>query len=360
MAFLPFKNCNFANDMNKGALRAVLLALFAAMACSAGAISFNLDSIAEWGPFPRFCVNTYRWGDKFFNGYDTTYVKGTGYKFNAKVTTEMWTDGYRFTLPNKKSILMTSDPQVSLGVYLTYLAVSAGYDVNMNRVFGDATKSRKRWRFGFNCMLFAAEVYYIRNDVGTTIRRFGNFRGHLPFNSLDNTTWGVDAYYFFNHKRYSEAATFNFSRLQRRSQGAFYTGFSIYTQKLDFNFRSLPPDMLAQLPPQWKDYHYRVNTHNYALRLGYGYNLVLPRGWVLGASESPIVGIRKGFVNSDIEKTSFSLYNRLKLSGVWNRNDLFFGAIVKFDVAVVNDKTTTYAGANLTAEAVFGYRFNLW
>jgi hypothetical protein len=34
------------------------------------AISLALDSVATWGKFPRFVVNTYRWGDKFFNGYD--------------------------------------------------------------------------------------------------------------------------------------------------------------------------------------------------------------------------------------------------------------------------------------------------
>ena len=51
-------------------LRLLFLVLLAFLSCgSAQALSFNLDSIAEWGKFPRFVVNTYRWGDKFFNGY---------------------------------------------------------------------------------------------------------------------------------------------------------------------------------------------------------------------------------------------------------------------------------------------------
>lgn len=332
----------------------------------AGALSFNLDSIAEWGKFPRFVVNTYRWGDVFFNGYDTTYVKSTGYKFNAKITTESWTDGYRFVLPNDKYIYMQSEPSTSAGLYLTYLAVSAGYDVNISKLLGGVDRSRQRLRFGFNCMLFAAEFYVVKNDVGTRIKRFGDehkpLHLNLGFNAINNYTWGVDAYYFFNHKRYSEAATFNFSRVQKRSQGAFYTGFSIYTQKLDFDFKGLPEDLREQLPPNWADYRYNVNTHNYAVRFGYGYNWVFAPKWVLGVSESPTIGVRKGFVNSDIEKVSFSLYNRLKLSVVWNSPDnrFFFGALGKFDVAIVNDETTTYAGGVLSGEAVFGIRFNLW
>ena len=86
---------------------------------------FDLDSIAAMGKFPRFVVNTYRWGDKFFNGYDTAYVKSTGYKFSAKITTDSWLDGYSFRLPNHTNIFMRSDPSTSIGVYATYLAVSA-------------------------------------------------------------------------------------------------------------------------------------------------------------------------------------------------------------------------------------------
>ncbi len=324
-------------------------------------ISFNLDSIATWGKFPRFVVNTYRWGDKFFNGYDTTYVRSTGYKFSAKITTESWLDGYSFRLPNKTGIFMRSDPSTSVGVYLTYLAVSAGYDINVSKLFGGADQSRKRLRFGFNCMLFAAEAYLISNNVGTTLKKFGpEHHLNLPFDAIDNSTWGVDAYYFFNHKRYSEAASFNYSRLQQKSQGAFYTGFSIYSQRLRFDFSGLPEELKTILPSHWNNYIYQVNTHNYALRFGYGYNWVFAPKWVLGVSESPIIGVRKGYVNSDISKVSLSLYNRMKLSVVWNNGPWFAGVTGRFDVAIVNDLETTYAGGVLSGEAVFGIRFNLW
>ena len=37
----------------------------------------SLDTIASWGKLPRFCINTYRWGDKFFNGTAHANVVGT-------------------------------------------------------------------------------------------------------------------------------------------------------------------------------------------------------------------------------------------------------------------------------------------
>lgn len=54
---------------------------------------------------------------------------------------------------------MTSDNSTSAGLYLTYLAVSVGYDINLSKILGGVDRSRKRFRFGFNCMLFAAEFY---------------------------------------------------------------------------------------------------------------------------------------------------------------------------------------------------------
>lgn len=330
-------------------------------AAPAKALTFNLDSIAELGKFPRFVVNTYRWGDQFFNGYDTSYVKPTNYKFNVKTTVDSWLDGYNFRLPTGGQIFMNSHPSTSLGLYATYLAVSLGYDINVSKLFGNAEHSRKRFRFGFNCMLFAAELYVMNNNGSSTIKRFGQYNKlRIPYYGVDNTTWGVDAYYFFNHKKYSEAATFNYSRIQKRSQGSFYTGFSMYVQKLYFDFNNIPKLLRDELPAEWNNV-YEVNTHNYAVRLGYGYNWVFAPKWVLGVSESPIIGIRKGFVSTNRDqRTSFSMYNRMKLGVVWNSGRFFFGAVGKFDLAIVSDKTATYAGGVLSGECVFGVRFNLW
>lgn len=357
-----FAYCNYMVARLMKLLRYIILSiLLSSSVFEADALSLSLDSIAAMGKLPRFVVNTYRWGDKFFNGYDTTFVQTTGYKFNAKVTTDSWVDGYSFLLPDNKSIHMNSDASSSVGLYLTYLALSVGYDVNLSQILTGAERARKRWRFGFNCMLFAAEIYVVQNDVGTTLKRFGDAH-HLdfPFNGINNYTWGIDAYYFFSHKRYSEAASFGFSRIQKRSSGSLFAGLSIYTQKLDFNFNELPIILRDQLPDHWINNHYNVNTHNYAVRAGYGYNWVFAPKWVFGISESPVIGIRKGFVNSNIEKISLSLYNRLKFSVAWNCGRYFFGATGKFDLAIVNNKRTTYAGGVLSAEAVFGIRFNLW
>lgn len=329
----------------------------------AAALSLSLDSIAEWGKFPRFCVKTYRWGDKFFNTYDSTYVQGTGYKFNVKTKTETWLDSYTFELPERFRISMVSDLCTSAGVWVTYLAVSAGYDINVSQFVGGSKTSRKRFNFRFNCALFSADLYWITNDIGTRITRFGpndNEANHIRFTGIDNSIFGVDAYYHLNNKRYSRAAAFNYSKIQKRSAGSFFVGFSYWKQKFNFDFASLPLDMRDQIPDVWGSYNYFQRTNNYALRIGYSYNWVFHRRWLLAVSESPILGIQYGRLNNNPARTTASLYNRFQASIVWNSNHWFAGMIAYAENGLFFNKRNSLLSGILTFEASVGYRFNLW
>lgn len=327
----------------------------------ASAINFSLDSIAEWGKFPRFCVNTYRWGDRFFNSYDSVYVVGTGTKFNVKITTDSWADNYHFMLPNSQQVDMRSDASTSAGAYLTYLAVSMGYDINISSLFSGVKDARSRYRFGFDCALLSVEVYTEKNEVGTRIRRFGPLRHvNMPFDGISIRSWGFDLYYFFNNKRYSQAAAYNFSKIQRRSQGSFYAGIAIYGQRYDFDFSQLEPRLTDMLPADWEGHHWRTSTRNYGFRFGYGYNWVFARNWVLCGSMSPIIGVKKGYINSDEKRTSFALYQRGKASIVWNHGRWFVGGVANISLAIVSNRRTTFLGTNFSASTAVGYRFNLW
>ncbi len=339
----------------------ILLTLILLSGTRASGLSFNLDSIAAWGKFPRFCVNTYRWGDRFFNTYDSTYVQGSGYKFNVKLTTDSWLNYYNFGLPNHIRMNMISDPSTSIGLYATYLAVSVGYDINVSNLFQGTSQARSRYRFGFDCSLLSVEVYLENNEVGTKIKRFGNETGlSIPFNDIAIHSWGIDAYYFFNHKKYSQSAAFGFGRIQHKSQGSFFAGLSIYSQSYDFDFNGLPMHMLDQLPEWWADHHYKVKTRNYGFRLGYGYNWAFARHWIAGFHFSPTIGFRTGFVNSNDKNTDLSLMVRGKASVVWNNKRWFAGIVGRIDSSIINDRKTTFMGNDMSLSAAIGYRFNLW
>lgn len=331
----------------------------------AGAFGLNLDSIAAWGKFPRFCVNTYRWGDRFFNTYDSLYVQGTGKKFNLKVKVDSWSDLYNFRLDDGYKMEMLSNPSSTLGFHLTYMAVSAGYDMNIGKYFNGGERARKRFRFQFSCSLFTFEYYTISNDIGTSIKRMGyegaTHKVDIPFKGINTSSWGINLFYFFNHKKYSQAAAFNYSKLQMRSQGSFFAGLSFSGDRYNFDFWDLEPADRPNLPPAWS-YYYMVKNRNYAFKLGYAYNWVFHRGWVVGFLEAPIVGLRKGYINDPTkERSSFGMSNQMRLSIIYNyKTKWFFGGIANWDMALIYDREHTLMANNLSFEASAGFRFNLW
>lgn len=177
-----------------------ILMVLTAMVCVAvpgKALSFALDSVAEWGKFPRFCVNTYRWGDRFFNSYDSAYVKGTGYKMNVKLRTNSWIDNNRFLIDHDCKVEMRSPSTNTIGFDITYLAVSLGYDFNINKLFGDVDRRKSKFNFDFTCALFTASLYSIKNDVGMNLKRVGDMKGiNEKFDGVRTSSWGIEAVYF--------------------------------------------------------------------------------------------------------------------------------------------------------------------
>lgn len=327
------------------------------------ALSFALDSIAEWGRFPRFCVDTYRWGDRFFNSYDSAYVVGSGKRFNVKAKVDSWFDVYNFRFDNGYRMEMLSNPSSSLGFYLTYMAVSVGYDLNISKYFNGGERARKRFNLQFNCSLFAVEYYTTSNDIGTTIRRMGHpgdvRRTDIDFRGINTSSWGIDLYYFFNHKKYSQAAAFFYSKIQRRSQGSFFAGLSFWGQKYNFDFWDLVSGDYPELPPSW-GFYYQVKNKNYAIKLGYAYNWVFHRGWCVGVSVAPTFGLRKGYINTPgNDGSSFAMSGLARVSLVYNyKTKWFFGLVGRGDMGLVYDKEHSLLAGNLSFEASAGFRFD--
>lgn len=348
---------------------AILILLLGSVAQGQAESKLSLDSIASWGKFPRFCINTYRWGCDFFNGFDTTYVQGTGYPFNVKVRTESWTDYYNIRFVNDAQMSMISDPSTSLGFYLTYLAVSAGYDMNVSKYFGGSDQVRRRWNFQFNCMLFSANLYFISNDVGTSIRSFqpppdsgaDKIKTTYDFRGINNSQWGLDLTYFFRHKRYSAAAAFSFGRVQKRSGGSLFAGVSYNRQRYGFDFSKAPHEIQQWVPVNDENPIYTVNTHNYMGLVGYGYNWVFRPKFVLGVSETMTLGVSKGAIDFDVtEKSRFMSTSKTQLSLVYNNNHWFAGAVGTILAEINRDNEHSIISSYLTLEISVGYRFKIW
>ena len=101
----------------------------------------------------------------------------------------------------------------------------------------------------------------------------------------------INGYYVFNGRRYSQAAAYNQSVIQRRSAGSFLLGATWYQSSFDYSNKKNAEMILLSNNVN------RIKLHQANIGFGYGYNLVPFRGFVINAMAMP----------------TLSFYNRVKV-----------------------------------------------
>ena len=298
-----------------------------------GKLNMN-DTSVIYPKFLKFCVDVYNWGDRTFNSYDPEYVVGTGKRWKARIVNDNWVDSYSMTLPQGFHTWMMSDLYSNIGAYLQYMAVSYGYTYDLSNIIGNGSTNHKKMEFGFNCARFNAELFYQENTGGTNVRRFGKYKkGHFfkeNFPGLELHNFGVEAYYFFNNRRYSQGAAYNFSKIQKKSQGSFLIGFSYTNLRLSFDFTTLPENLLPYLTIPASYYLFHYNT--YALLCGYGYNWVISPKFLYNITVMPAFGGSHCYEDSiEGAKWMFSMNIGARMSFTYNFGNYFLGIIGKMN-----------------------------
>lgn len=292
-----------------------------------GKLAMN-DTTVQWPKFLGFCVDVYRWGDRVFSSTDTAYVVGTGRRWRARFVNDNWTDSYYMKLPSGLKTIMSGEFHVLAGASLQYMAVSYTYSLDLSHLIGGIPIRYKKQEFGFNCARFSVDGYYNTNSGGTYIRTFGDYRrGHLSkikFPGVSMTNFGIDAYYFFNGYKYSQGAAYNYSKIQKKSQGCIFGGFSYCNQDIDIDFKTLPDELVPYLGEDETDY--RFHYHDYNFLIGYGYNWVINPHILFNITVIPSLGWNHCYENSqDGAIKLFSMGGRAMASLTYNLGDFFAG-----------------------------------
>lgn len=327
-----------------------------------GKLDLNDESI-RYPSFLQMCVNLYRWGDRTFNSYDPEYVTGAGYKCKAIVKNEEWLESYAMRFPQKVSMGMITNISSNLGAYVSYMAVSLGYSQEMNVLFGNKHSGQRKYELQFTCSRFAAEFYLNENSGGTNIHHFGDYNDGKwftdEFPGLSQESYGVDVYYFFNNKKYSQGAAYNFSKFQKRSAGSLIGGFTISHHNIGLDFSSLSDELKSQLPEDKMVYRFKYD--DYCFLLGYGYNWVFKPNWLFNVSMLPSVGFKHCFAdNIDGYGNIFSLNIKGKLGLVYNHKRFFYGLGFRFDGHWYRSKHYGFFNSIEILTLTAGFRFDIF
>ena len=291
-----------------------------------GKVNFK-DSTMGYPKFVMFCYRTYVWGDRTFNSYDTAYVKATGKNWKLILKNDNWVDSYIGHPFKDVNLIMNSNLVSNIGVSLSFMAVSVGYSVNVSNLIHGSNLSNKV-DFSFTCARFTADAYYWENSNETNViytdKSISNERYKFKQSGINRKAMGVTAYYFFNNRRYAQAAAYCFSKYQKRNAGSWLAGVSLQHYDVKFDLEQLPEEAHYYVPTQ--EDAPRILYNDYCVLFGYGYNWVLGRKWLLNTTVTPYLGYRYNhFHHDDHMASAVSLNIRVRTAAVYNHKNYFVG-----------------------------------
>lgn len=318
------------------------------------------DPYIHWPRGTNWLINVIRSVDHVFNAQDTTYITGTGYRFKAYLTTENWFDSYAMRLGKGLPMTLRSDLTSTLGLYVNAVGISLGYSVDMTHTFAGRKQVCKKWELGADTELFTINFHRYSNNYGSFVRSFGNVNYghpiHMEMAGMRMKNIGADLYFYINNKRYSRAAAYSFSKIQKKSAGSIIVGLQYTNLDLNIDLSTLPSALKPMLPdiPQTYRFHYS----DYAFIVGYGYNFALGKNFLLNLTGTPSIGWNTCYPDSSEGSGNLvSLNVKGSFSLVWNSGRFFAGIKGRADGHWYRSFKYSVFDSLLTFTGQFGVRF---
>lgn len=298
-------------------------------------------------PFLDFCMDLAH----FFNTYDTTYVERNRYNFRAMAMNTNYFQIYRVAGRDeftgaRQIINLVPDRAIKVGPRAGWRWLVLGYTFALMPETG---QKASELNFAAYNSRIGCDMNWQRSSGPFYLRRARGFDG-LPDYSVKGTkvdgieanTFAFNVYYVFNYRHFSYPAAYNACSVQLRSAGSWLLGASYDYQHFVFD-----PDAAEKaIQGVWLQQHpsatppalidpLRVHTVNYnriGVNIGYGYNWVPAKGWLVSISASPSFGFKKQ-VGQDISKQmlvdnfrNFHVDAIFRAGVVYNRQRWFAGA----------------------------------
>lgn len=323
-----------------------------------GKVNFK-DSTMGYPKFVMFCYRTYVWGDRAFNSYDNSYVTSTGKNWKLILKSNNWVDSYIGHPVKDVNQIINSNLVSNIGLSLSFMAVSVGYSIGVSNLIHGGKVSDKV-DFSFTCARFTADAYYWENNNEINaiyrIKDLDNVRHKARQSGVSRKAMGLTAYYFFNNKRYAQAAAYCFSKYQKRNAGSWLAGFSLQHYDVSLDVEKLSDDVRPFFPTQADAP--RILYNDYCLLFGYGQNWVLSPKWLLNLTITPYVGYRHNhFIGPDDSASNISLNCRARLGAVYNHKQFFMAFQTYADHHRYASKISRLVNSLLEFSALVGIRF---
>ena len=278
-----------------------------------------------------------------FNDVDTNYIQPQQYKFTTTLMSTYNFESYSIKSKSGQEINFSPEASLKVGPYVGWSLLFLGYTVDLAYI--SANKKRELDLSVYTSML-GLDLFIRRSTNDFRIRswKLGDNDGHesmdgIPFNGLNVSITGLNAYYITNHRKFSYPAVFSQSTCQRKSAGSFMFGGGYTKHSLDLDYHQLQKT-LEEANPQMSEkldsglLFNKIRYTDISLSAGYGYNWVFSTNWLLSACLSASLGYKHARGDhaplfSIIDNFSFSNFNIDgvgRLGVIWNNSKWYFGS----------------------------------
>ena len=308
---------------------------------------------------------------KQINAIDTNYISPNLYNLAFMLEHSTWYEHYQLgTNQNNLIQKLNFSPNLGtkMGIYFGWRWIFLGYTFDVEDLFGENKNKPKKKEMSLNIYSskFGMDLYYRKTGSDFKLRSQEGFNldeqiKNIQFDGLQSNIIGLNAYWIFNHKKFSYPAAYSQSTNQRKSAGSFLAGFSYSRHKIFFDHNKLPDPIKENLNQQLQ--FNKIKYSDYSLGFGYGYNWVFAKNWVSNLSLLPGIGFKKSKIDDNdfkdehwIKDINFDLITRAGV--VYNNSKYFAGASLVMH-------TYDYRKPNLSVTNSFGTLriyagFNFW
>ena len=286
---------------------------------------------------------------KLFNKIDTTYIAPNQYNLVFRLEQSTWQEHFKLSTHSgtKQHFNFSQNLNPKIALYFGWRWIFLGYNFNLaDRKKNEPKKTELSLNFYTN--KFGMDLYYRKTGSDIKLRSYDGF--DMPngstfedtyFDGLKSKLFGVNASWIFNHKEYSQQASYRHNTVQLKNAGSFIASLSYTRHNISFDHGKLPSEMISHLNPKLKFDH--IKYSDYSLGFGYGYNWVLTKTWLASVSLLPSISYKDSNING-YEPTDENWTKNLnfdfitRASVVYNTGKYFAGAMLVYN-AYNNNKS---------------------
>lgn len=285
---------------------------------------------------------------KAFNAMDTTYITPNKYNwaFMLQNTNSFETYSLHSREINQK-LSFSPKPGIKIGPYFGWRWIFLGTTFEVSSL-GEGHKVEKtEFELSLYSSMLGCDLIYRRTGNDFKLRKVkgaGEVAQSVEgrrFEGINVNVTGINAYYIFNHKRFSYPAAFAQSTVQRKSCGSWKAGLSYTLHELEFDYNKLPNELISDKANGRLSNDFRIDQlkyHDFSVSCGYSYNWVFKKNWLLCMSLTPALGykqtatdvtkIAETTTQKEMPKFDFDNFNVdliARVGLVWNNTKYFGG-----------------------------------